>query len=59
MAEPVRLIQSDAATADEAFAVYSALAKLAVADPEVGKLPMMQAMRRRAYQAFLDSFEVA
>lgn len=57
--DSVRLIHVDAPAADGAFAVYSALAKLAVDNPAVGKLPMMQAMRQRAYRTFLDSFEVA
>lgn len=49
--------QSDSAA--EAFAVYSALARLAVREPEVGELPMMRDIRQAAYQTFLSSFEVA
>lgn len=57
--DSVRLIHAEVPDAEEAFAVYSALAKLAVENPTVGNLPMMQAMRQRAYRTFLDGFEVA
>lgn len=54
----VPVIACFAPCADEAFRVYSALARLAVDDPELGRLPMMQALRSYVYDTFLDAFEV-
>lgn len=48
--------QSDSVT--EAFAVYSALARLAVREPEVGGLPMMRDIRQAAYCTLLSVSEV-
>lgn len=56
--DSIRLIHIETPDAEEAFAVYSALARLAVDNPTVGRLPMMAAMRQRAYQAFNAAFEV-
>lgn len=48
----------DQTAAEQAFKVYSAIAILAVNDPELGKLPLMVKIRKIAYDAFNDSFEV-
>lgn len=44
--------------AEEAFAVYSALARLAVDDNELGRLPLMAELRQMAFDRFQDAFEV-
>lgn len=56
--DSIKLICCYAPDANEAFRVYSAIAKLAVEDNELGCLPMMQAIRGHALQMFLDAFEV-
>lgn len=48
----------NAGPAAEAFAVYSALARLAVDDPELGRLPLMQELRKTAYDRFNAAFEL-
>ena len=49
--------QSDSVA--EALAVYSALARLAVREPEVGELPMMRDIRQAAYRTLLSASEAA
>ena len=44
--------------AEQAFRVHAALAKLAVADPELGDLPLMRELRQIAYDRLLAAFEV-
>jgi hypothetical protein len=46
------------AEAEDAFRVYSALARLAVEDNELGRLPLMQELRQLAYDRFNSAFEV-
>lgn len=56
--QQIPVIACFAPGADEACRVYSALARLAVDDPELGSLPLMQALRGHAYDTFLEAFEV-
>lgn len=44
--------------AEDWFAVYSALARHAVADPKTGHLPENKAARELALARFNDAFEV-
>lgn len=44
--------------AEQAFRVHAALAKMAVADPELGDLPLMRELRQAAYDRFNAAFEV-
>lgn len=64
---PVRGNQSDSVVpifgyrnreAEDAFAVYSALARLAVDDNKLGRLPLMAELRQIAFDRFQAAFEV-
>jgi hypothetical protein len=54
---PVPVYEYRNEVAEEAYAVYSALAKLAVSDPALGHLPLMSELRELAYARFIASFE--
>lgn len=58
MADPIPVITVHNQEAQDWFAVYSALARHAVADPETARLPENTAARELALARFNAAFEV-
>lgn len=54
----VPVIFCNATEEEQTFAVHAALVRLAVADPELGSLPLMVELRLIAYDRFLAAFEL-
>jgi len=56
--KPFPVISCDATEAEQAYAVYTALARLSVDNQALGRLPLMIELRRLAYDRFNAAFEL-